>query len=185
VAVKPRVLGIRTAASSRHFRIESVHLRFSNGAEREFERITSSSVVGAVVVVAMRDPSTVLLVREYAVGIERYDLHLPMGNIEPGESVIEAASRELAEETGFGARQLERLHSLTIAPGIFGYQAEIVLARGLFPRRLSGDEPEPLDLVDFPLAQLDSPDGLARISEARTLAALFIARTRSAQWTSD
>jgi ADP-ribose diphosphatase len=100
-----------------------------------------------------------------------------MGRIEPGESAIAAANRELMEETGFSAAHLRFLQTLTLAPGIFGYQAEIILATELTPDALEGDEPEALELVYWPLARLDQVASTGEISEARTLAALFLARS--------
>jgi ADP-ribose diphosphatase len=112
------------------------------------------------------------------VGLDRFELSLPMGRIEPGESALAAANRELMEETGFRAASLRPLHTLTLAPGIFGYQAEIILATELTPGVLDGgDEPEPLELVFWPISRLDQIARTGEISEARTLAALFLARS--------
>jgi ADP-ribose diphosphatase len=175
---KPQILSVRTAARSRLFHIESVQLKFANGNRREFERIAGGPQPGTALVVAMPDPETVLLVREYAVGLDRFELSLPMGRIEPGESALVAANRELMEETGFRAASLRGLHTLTLAPGIFGYQAEIILATQLTPCVLDGgDEPEPLELVFWPVARLDQIARTGEISEARTLSALFLARS--------
>ncbi|HLW23906.1 MAG TPA: ADP compounds hydrolase NudE [Steroidobacteraceae bacterium] len=174
---KPEILSVRTAARSRLFHIESVQLKFANGSRREFERIAAGPGPGTALVVAMPDPATVLLVREYAVGLDRFELSLPMGRIEPGESALGAANRELMEETGFKATELRVLHTLTLAPGILGYQAEIILATGLTPCALEGDEPEPLELVYWPLLRLDRVAITGEISEARTLSALFLARS--------
>ena len=88
---KPRILSVRTAARSRLFEIESVRLQFQNGLETEYERISSTPIHGAVVVVPMLDSDTFLLVREYAVGLDRYELGLPKGLIRANEPVLEAA----------------------------------------------------------------------------------------------
>lgn len=171
-------MSVRTAARSRLFHIESVQLEFANGCRREFERIAAGPRPGTALIVAMPDPATVLLVREYAVGLDRFELTLPMGRIEPGESALVAANRELMEETGFRATHLRPLHTLTLAPGIFGYQAAIILATGLTPcAALAGDEPEPLERVYWPLSRLDQVASTGEISEARTLSALFLARS--------
>lgn len=174
---KPKILSVRTAARSQLFHIESVQLKFANGTRREFERIAAGPCPGTALVVAMPNPTTVLLVREYAVGIDRFELSVPMGRMEPGESPIAAANRELMEETGFRAGNLRWLHTLTLAPGILAYQAEIILATELTPCALDGDEPEPPELVYWPIARLDQVARTGEISEARTLSALFLARS--------
>lgn len=173
---RPEILSVRTAARSRLFHIETVKLRFANGSEREYERLAGSVAPGAVVIVPLLDSQNILLVREYAVGLESYELGLPMGLLQEGESTLEAANRELMEETGYAADNLRRLHTLALAPGILGYRMDVVLATLLQPRRLVGDEPEPLETVLWPLDRLEELALNGAISDARTLAALFVAR---------
>jgi ADP-ribose diphosphatase len=172
----PEILSVRTAARSRLFHIEAVKLRFANGNEREYERVAASAAPGAVVIVPLLDRRNILLVREYAVGLERYELGLPMGLIQGSESTLQAANRELMEETGCAAGKLTRLHTLALAPGILGYRMDVVLATELLPARLQGDEPEPLETVHWPIDRLDELAVNGMISDARTLAALFVAR---------
>ncbi len=57
----------------------------------------------------MRDDDTVLLVREYGVGLDHYELGLPKGRMDRDETAEQGANRELKEETGYGARQLKHL----------------------------------------------------------------------------
>ena len=102
---KPVVTGTETIARTRLFHVEQVGLRFSNGREVSDERLRSRSA-GAVLVVPLLDPATVLLIREYAAGVERYELALPKGRVEQGENFEQAANREIREETGYGARRI-------------------------------------------------------------------------------
>jgi ADP-ribose diphosphatase len=173
---EPEILSVRTAARSRLFHIEAVDVRFANGSVREFERVAGTTTPGAVIIVPLLDERSILLVREYAVGLERYELSLPMGRVQTGETTIEAANRELREETGHAARSLETLHTLALAPGILGYRMDVVLATGLFPSTSTGDEPEPLEVVGWPVDRLDELATCGEIADARTLAALFVAR---------
>ena len=174
---KPEVLARRSVATSRLFHVESLDLRFSNGEERTFERLTGSDS-GAVMIVAMPDPDHVLLIREYAAGFEEYVLTLPKGLVDPGEDIVTEANRELMEECGFGARSIEPLVELSLAPNYMRHRMQVLLATDLYPRRLPGDEPEPLIVETHALEEL--PALLARedFHEARAIAALFIARDR-------
>ena len=157
------------------FRQQQLDLEFSNGERRHFQRLVSGGH-GAVVVVPMLDEDTVLLVREYAAGLHRYELGLVKGRIDEGETPIEAADRELKEEAGYGARKLDALRSLTLAPTYMSHQSTLVLARDLYPERLPGDEPEELEVVPWKLDALDELMLREDFSEGRSLAALFIAR---------
>lgn len=154
---------------------ELVDLEFSNGERRVYHRLRASGH-GAVIIVPMRDAETVILAREYAVGVERYLLGLPKGRLEPGESPAEGANRELKEELGFGARRLTVLHELSLSPAYMTYQAHVVLAQDLYPERLEGDEPEELEMVPWKLADLHQLIARDDVSEGRSIAALFIAR---------
>ena len=86
-----------------------------------------------------------------------------------------AGNRELMEEVGFGARELIHLKQVSLAPGFFASRMDLLLARDLYPQSLEGDEPEPLELVHWPLADaetlLDDPE----FHEARSVTALVLA----------
>ena len=79
-----------------------------------------------------------LLIREYAVGTESYELGFPKGLIDPGEGVLEAANRELMEEVGYGAKRFDFLSKLTMAPSLLFQQMNIVLAHDLIRRARRG-----------------------------------------------
>lgn len=174
---KPQIVTTETIAKTRLFRIETVYLRFSNGVKTCYERLKSGKF-GAVLIVPLLDRDTVLLIREYAVGTERYELALPKGRIEAGEGMLAAANRELMEEVGFGAGSLIYLTSLTVAPGYMGHTTHVIVAEDLYEERRIGDEPEEIEVVPWSLAEL--PTLLARedCTEARSIAALFMVKER-------
>ncbi|WP_275289422.1 ADP compounds hydrolase NudE [Halomonas elongata] len=176
---KPHVLSRRSVATSRLFNIEEMELRFANGAERTFERLGGNvRGGGAVMIVAMPDPEHVLLIREYAAGLEEYALTLPKGLVDPGEDVVAAANRELMEECGFGAHRLEPLVELTLAPNYMRHRMQVMLATDLYPRRLPGDEPEPLIVETHAIDEIGALLARDDFHEARAIAALFIARDK-------
>ena len=157
------------------YRIERLDLEFSNGERRQFERLHGRGH-GAVVVVPLLDDETVLLVREYAAGVHRYELGLVKGRMDAGETPVEAANRELKEEAGYGAHSLTNLRQLTLAPTYMSHAAHLVVARDLYPERLPGDEPEELEQVPWKLDALHELILREDFSEGRSIAALFIVR---------
>jgi ADP-ribose diphosphatase len=171
----PIIHATRSVERSPFLRAEQVDLEFSNGERRTFERLRSSGL-GAVIIVPMLDDATVLLVREYAVGTDRYELGLPKGRLDRDETVEQGADRELKEEVGYGARELHILGRLSLSPNYMTAMTHVVIARDLYPERLAGDEPEQLEVVPWRLdalhTLLEQPD----VSEGRSIAALFIAR---------
>ncbi len=155
--------------------VEYLDLEFSNGERRRYRRLLSQGT-GAVIVVAMPDAEHVLLVREYAAGMGRYELGPVKGGVDEGEDVLAAANRELMEEAGFGARDLRVIKSLAQSPSYMTHTAEVVLARDLYPEKREGDEPEPLQVLSWPLARLGELAMQEEASDGRALAALFIVR---------
>lgn len=173
---KPIILRRTLVTQSRLFTVEGLEIEFSNGQKRDYERLKRSSAGGAVLIVPMLDAETVLLIREYCAGVDRYELALPKGKIEAGESVLEAANRELKEEVGYGARQLHSLISLSLAPAYFEHTIEVVLAQQLYPEKLAGDEPEELEVIPWKLSQINELLATGECSEARSIAALYLCR---------
>ena len=172
---KPTILNRQTLARTQLFHIEQLELRFANGVETRYERLLGSPQ-GAVLIVPLLDNETVLLIREYAAGTDRYELALPKGRIEANEALLSAANREIMEEVGYAANSLHHLTSLSLAPGYVGHYTHVVVARDLYPSKSEGDEPEPIEVVPWRLDEL--PQLLLRsdCSEARTIAALFMTR---------
>lgn len=155
--------------------VEELDLEFGNGERRRYHRVHTRGH-GAVAVVPLLDDDTVLLVREYAAGVHRYELGLVKGRIDAGETPEQAADRELKEEAGYGARRLDVLRTLSLAPTYMSHQTHLVVARDLYPERLPGDEPEELEVVPWKLDRLHELVLRDEFSEGRSIAALFIVR---------
>lgn len=170
----PEILAKETVARSRLFAIEALDLRFSNGEERTYERMKPSGR-NAVMMVPITEQGDILLVREYSAGTERYELGFPKGLIDPGEEPRQAADRELKEEIGFGSRKLTPLKEVVLAPSYFSSKMTLFIAEDLYSEQLEGDEPEPLEVVRWPLAQALELLNHLDFCEARSITALLLA----------
>lgn len=170
---KPEILQLKQVAQSRLFKIEQMELRFSNGEERTYERLASRGN-GAVLMVAIDENRQFISVREYSGGVDRYELCFPKGKMEKNEDMLDAANRELIEEVGLAARRLDFIRSVSIAPGYFGHITHIILARDLYPQSAEGDEPEPLEVVRWPLDDMSGWLAHEECTEARSIAALYL-----------
>jgi ADP-ribose diphosphatase len=171
---KPTILNRAIVARSRLFTIEALEIEFSNGCKRDYERLTRSHASSAVLIVPMLDHETVLLIKEYSAGVHRYEVGLPKGKVDYGETLLIAANRELKEEVGFGANQLYHLTTLSLAPAYFEHTIEVVIAQDLYPEKLIGDEPEELEIIPWKLSKIPDLLAIGECTEARSIAALYM-----------
>jgi ADP-ribose diphosphatase len=172
---KPKLKNIHTVAQSRIFNLESMDVEFSNGSTRVYERLVSRGN-GAVLVIPMLNDDTVLMIYEYSGGTDRYELGLTKGKIDKGETPLEAAGRELKEEIGYGSKKLTFLKTITLAPGYQSSETHIVLAEDLYEEQADGDEPEPLEVVEHKLSDLEELTYKQDLTEARSILALYMVR---------
>lgn len=150
---KPEITDIRVIAQTKIFQVQAVSLSFSNGQKRVYERLAPSR--RAAVMVLAIDGDDLLMIREYAVGPDRYELVCVKGLIDEGETPIEAANRELQEEIGYASHNIQHLRTVYTNPGHMFSPLHMFVARDLVPSKLQGDEPEPLTVVRVPLSRLD------------------------------
>ncbi len=170
---KPEVLACEEVAKTKLFTVDALHLRYANGQECHFERLRGPTY-GSVMLVPFLDDNTVLLVREYCAGVDEYVLALPKGGIHKGETAVQTANRELMEEVGYGANDLQHLGALSGMPAYSRAKMDIVLARDLYEKRLPGDEPEPIEVVPWQFDRLDELFAREDMHEARSIAALCL-----------
>lgn len=168
----PKILDSKIVASSTLFNIEAVDLEFSNGQRRVFERFLGTR--NSVMIVPIHQGDTLLLVREYALGTNRYEISFPKGVIDKGESIQDAANRELKEEVGFGANRFTLMKELSSSPAYAAGKMTMLLAEDLFPEKLSGDEPEDIEVIACKLAEIESFIEREDFSDARSVAAMFM-----------
>ena len=171
----PIIHATRLCQRSRFLRVQEVDLEFANGERRTHERLLGSSL-GAVIVVPVPEEDTVLLVREYGVGLDHYELGLVKGRLNADETLEQGADRELKEEVGYGARRLKMIGSLSLSPAYMTHITHVVLAQDLYAESLPGDEPEALEVMPWKLSQLHMLIARGDVTEGRSIAALFMAR---------
>jgi 8-oxo-dGTP pyrophosphatase MutT (NUDIX family) len=127
--------------------------RYDDGDEAEREIVEHPGAVGVVA----HDGERLYLVKQprEAVG-EPALLELPAGKLdEEGESPLDTAQRELAEEIGKGARTWQHLTSFYTSPGFADEECHLFMATNLYDEPAEADENERIEIVEVPLADLD------------------------------
>lgn len=169
----PELLKKTILSKTRIFTVQDSLVRFSNGREQHYETILGKSP-GAVMIIAMPDPETFLLIREYAAAHGNYFVGFPKGAMDGEEDPLHAANRELMEEVGFGARSLTHLAKWSLSPAYFEATMDIVLAKELYQQQLEGDEPEPLEVISWKINNIDALLAHPEFHESRSVAAVLL-----------
>jgi len=149
--------------------------RYPDGDEVSREKVWH---VGAVGIIALDERSVWLTRQPREVVDARASLEIPAGKLdEPGESPLETAQRELAEEIGKRARSWEEILSFYTSPGFSDERVWLFLATELSDAGSgSAQEDERIDVVQWPLDRLE--DAIAESEDAKTLVALLWLQAR-------
>jgi ADP-ribose diphosphatase len=131
---------------------------------------------GSAVMMAVDDKERILLVRQYRLPAEKYLWELPAGRLDPGEKPLQAAKRELAEETGYRARTWKKLTSFWVSPGFLGEKMTVYVATGLTAGKATPMEDERIQLNWFTKSQLSQMIFSNKVQDAKTAMAFLIWR---------
>ena len=124
---------------------------------------------GSAVMLARDAKGRVLLVRQFRLAARARLWELPAGRVDPGETVLAAAKRELVEETGYRARRWRKLLSYYPSPGYVGEKMTIFLATSLTAGEAQPMEDERIECRWFAPAELDRMIRAGRILDGKTL----------------
>ena len=165
----------KTVYEGRISSVRVVRFRHADGEESEREIVGHP---GAVAIVA-HDSEHIWLVRQprEAVGEEAL-LEIPAGKLDvPGEAPLACAQRELAEEIGKTARDWRELKRFHTTPGWADEQMTLFEATGLADTQRDLDPGERIEVVTWPLADLDG--AIAACADAKSLIGLMYLRQRA------
>ena len=141
---------------------------------------------GAAVVVPVLDDGRLVVIRQWRYPMGRAMLEFPAGKLEAGEPPFECAWRELAEETGFRAREWARAGVLHNAIAYSTEGIEIWFARGLVAGSMQLDAGEFIEVLAMTEAELDRLVGQGELTDAKTLVGLlWLKRSREGAWPLD
>ncbi len=124
---------------------------------------------GSVVILPRLSDGCIILVRQYRYAARRHLWELVAGSMEPGESVIRAARRELQEETGYRAGSLKRIFSFYPSPGFLTEQMHMVEASDLKLSTAAPEEDERIEVRAFSRTEIDKLIRNRKIIDGKTL----------------
>ncbi len=132
----------------------------------------SRSVVrhpGSAVMMPVDEKGRVLLVCQFRLPAGKSLWELPAGKVDSGETVLQAAKRELLEETGYKARRWRKLVSFWASPGYVAEKMTIFLARDLTAGHANPMDDENIECRWFTVAEMDEMIRTGRLADGKTM----------------
>ena len=136
---------------------------------------------GSAVVMPVDEKGRVLLVRQYRLPAKSFMWELPAGRVDAGENVLQAAKRELREETGFKAKEWTKLASFYVSPGFLAEKMTIFLAEDLKEGEQEPMEDERIEIRWFTGQEVGEWIRTGKIQDAKTMIGYFMWRDHQAQ----
>jgi len=170
---RENVLSSSIQYSGRAVRLRLDRVRLPSGRETSREIIEHPGSVG---ILPLLTGNRVLLIRQYRHAVGQTIWEIPAGTMEPGETPIECAGRELEEETGYRARSLKQLFDCYAAPGYSMELMHVFLARRLRPMEQRPEEDEVISVEPVEGERAFRMIRSGQIRDAKTICALSYLR---------
>jgi ADP-ribose pyrophosphatase len=158
----------------RAFKIRRDTLKTPDGRETKLEIVDHG---GSVVVVPLDHENNLLFVRQYRHAAGGDLLELPAGTRDEEEPFEECAAREIREETGMEAGKLQKVGKFYLAPGYSTEFMVVFLATDLKENPLQADDDEFLQVEKIPVKKAVEMAEQGEVPDAKSLAALLLARS--------
>jgi len=171
-----RLISSQTVFTGRLISVHVDEVELPGGHRARREVVTHP---GAVAIVPLLADGRVIMVRQYRHAAGQVLYELPAGTLAPGESALECAKRELAEETGYEAEHVRLLFSAYLSPGYSSEIIHVFCASGLRHTATAGpDEDERLEVVTLPLSEAVAMVGRGEVQNAAAMCGLLAAFRR-------
>ncbi|MFC5714111.1 NUDIX hydrolase [Thalassorhabdus alkalitolerans] len=144
-------------------------VRLPNGKDGKREVINHP---GAVAVIALTEDNKLVLVRQFRKPLEKHLIEIPAGKLEEGEDPSVTVARELEEETGYKAKEFQKITSFYTSPGFADELVHIYEAKGLMAGTAGTDEDEFVDVLEVTLEEAEELMEKQEIHDAKTAYAL-------------
>ncbi|OUC14506.1 MAG: NUDIX hydrolase [Alkalinema sp. CACIAM 70d] len=173
----PQLLRRKLFYQGRKFAYEVNRLRLPNKVEGEFECVRHP---GGALVIPVTPEGKLVLVRQYRFTVKSRILEFPAGTVEEGEDPVATVEREIQEETGYKAAEIEKLGEFFLAPG---YSDEIIyafLGKGLeqLEQPPEQDDDEDIEVVLMTPEEVEQAILSGDLADAKSISAFVIARSK-------
>ncbi len=167
---KAKLLESEVIYTGRIFGVRRDRVREPGGIEARRDVVTHN---GSVVLLPVFQDGRLLLVRQYRHAVESYLWELVAGRIEKGEPPLQAARRELLEETGYTARRFRKLLDVFPTPGFVSERMIVYATEGLTPGPARPDPDEQITARRFTLREVEAMMRRGTLRDAKSIAGIL------------
>src|SRR5215831_12439131 len=173
---KTKVLSSKIVFKGKVFSVHRDEVIEPSGVKNTREVIRHNGSVVILAVDESKNPADpdVILERQYRHAARQFLLELPAGRVEPGESTLAAAKREMIEETGYRAKRWTLLTKYFASPGFLGEWMQIYLARDIREGTSQPEDDEQIEVRRIPLSEALAMATTNRIHDGKTLIGLML-----------
>ncbi|MCP4694235.1 MAG: NUDIX hydrolase [Desulfobacterales bacterium] len=175
MARKARVNSSAIIHRGRVFTLSRENVTLMNGVTMDVDVIRHP---GAAAIVPRISEKNILLIRQYRHAIGDYIWEIPAGTLDPNETIETCAKRELTEETGHAAGEMQKIGEIVPVPGYSDERIHIFLADNLTPSHQNLDADEVLDVHEIPFSDAISMIQAGEIMDSKTISGLYMALPR-------
>lgn len=161
-----------TLHQGRVFDLVKENYTLDNGVTADMDFIVHP---GAAAMVPMLNDRDVVLIKQYRHTIRKFIWEIPAGTLDPEESPLDCARRELIEEIGYSAMDWHPLGAITPLPGCSNERIHLFLASGLDPADQHLDEDEMINVHKLKLTEALQMIPAGEINDGKTISGLFLA----------
>jgi ADP-ribose pyrophosphatase len=163
-------ISTETIFEGKVIKLQVDEVRLPNGKTAKREIVKHS---GAVAILPLTNDNKMIVVEQYRKPLERSIVEIPAGKLEPGENPDDCAHRELQEETGFTAKQINHLCSFYTSPGFADEILHLYIAEGLMEGEASPDQDEFIEYRAISLEEAYEMIRTGEIRDAKTIMAVY------------
>jgi len=168
-----KIVSSRVRYRSKLFTVTEDHAKDASGFEIKRSIVRHA---GSAVMLAADERKQILLVRQYRLAVDGNLWELPAGRLDPGENPLQAAKRELVEETGYRARRWKKLISFYPSPGYVSEKMTIFLATDLTAGEAQPMDDEQIECRWFRTKEIEGMIRANRIRDSKTIIGYFVWR---------
>ncbi|MDJ0986773.1 MAG: NUDIX hydrolase [Desulfobacterales bacterium] len=161
-----------TLHQGRVFNLVKENYTLDNGVTSEMDFIQHP---GAAAMVPMLNSTDVILIKQYRHALREFIWEIPAGTLDPSESPLNCAQRELIEEIGYSAADWQPLGTITPLPGCSDERIHIFLASDLRQAEQDLDDDELLKVHPIKLEKAMQMILTGDISDGKTISGLYLA----------